>query len=208
MNRAITARAAGLARCHDCGRLARPAPDGHGHCRRCGAALHIRKPESVSRTWALLITAIILYFPANLLPIMTVTSFGGGEPDTIMSGVILLIKLKSYLVAAVVFIASVLVPLLKMLAILLLLLRAQGYLGLDKRQSTKLYRVVELVGRWSMLDLFVIALLVTLVNFGAVAKIVSGPAATAFGAVVVLTMLAAESFDARLIWDNEDIHEN
>ncbi len=197
-----SARAAGLIRCHDCGKLQPLPAAGHGRCPRCRAALHPRKPDSLNRTWALLIAAILLYYPANALPIMTVTSFGSGEPDTIMSGVILLIKLKSYPVAAVVFVASVLVPLLKMLAILLLLLQVQGVIHLDHRHSTRLYRIVELVGRWSMLDLFVIALLTTLVDFGAVAKIVSGPAATAFGAVVVLTMFAAESFDPRLLWDS------
>jgi len=165
--------------------------------------MHMRATNSLSRTWALLITAAILYVPANILPIMTVTYFGSGQPDTIMSGVILLLQLGSYPVAAVIFIASILVPVLKMVALFILLLSVQLKWALDDRQRTRMYRAVELVGRWSMLDMFVIALLVALVNFGSLAQIVSGPGATAFGSVVVLTMLAATTFDARLIWDKE-----
>jgi paraquat-inducible protein A len=165
--------------------------------------MHMRAPNSLSRTWAMLITAAILYIPANVLPIMTVTYFGAGKPDTIMSGIILLLQHGSYPIAAVIFIASILVPLLKMIALLILLLSVQLQWALDDRQRTRMYRAVELVGRWSMLDMFVIALLVALVNFGSLAEIVSGPGATAFGSVVVLTMLAATTFDARLIWDKE-----
>jgi paraquat-inducible protein A len=122
-----------------------------------------------------------------------------------MSGVILLLQIGSYPVAAVIFIASILVPVLKMVALFILLLSIQLKWALDDRQRTRMYRAVELVGRWSMLDMFVIALLVALVNFGSLAQIVSGPGATAFGSVVVLTMLAATTFDARLIWDKENI---
>jgi len=166
--------------------------------------MHMRVTNSLSRTWALLITAAVLYIPANVLPIMTVTYFGSGTPDTIMSGIILLLQIGSYPVAAIIFIASILVPLLKMIALLILLLSVQFGWKLDDRQRTRMYRAVELVGRWSMLDMFVIALLVALVNYGSIAHIVSGPGATAFGTVVVLTMLAATSFDARLIWDREE----
>ena len=165
--------------------------------------MHMRATNSLSRTWALLIKAAILYIPANILPIMTVTYFGAGQTDTIMSGVITLLQHGSYPVAAVIFIASILVPVLKMVALLILLLSVQLKWVLDDRQRTRMYRAVELVGRWSMLDMFVIALLVALVNFGSIAQSVSGPGATAFGSVVVLTMLAATTFDARLIWDKE-----
>lgn len=205
MKQPTTARQAGLIRCHTCGKLAFDV--GHdcheAHCPRCHAPMHMRASNSLSRTWALLITAAILYVPANILPIMTVTYFGAGEPDTIMSGIILLLQIGSYPIAAVIFIASILVPLLKMVALLILLLSVQLKWLLDDRQRTRMFRAVELVGRWSMLDIFVIGLLVALVNFGSIAQIVSGPGATAFGSVVVLTMLAATTFDARLIWDKE-----
>lgn len=205
MRHPLTARQMGLIRCHTCGKLAFDAghDDYEEHCPRCHAPMHMRASNSLSRTWAMLITAAILYVPANVLPIMTVTYFGAGEPDTIMSGIILLLQLGSYPIAAVIFIASILVPLLKMVALLILLLSVHLKWALDDRQRTRMYRVVELVGRWSMLDMFVIALLVALVNFGSLAQIVSGPGATAFGSVVVLTMLAATTFDARLIWDKE-----
>ena len=204
-----TARQLGLIRCHTCGKLAYDV--GHDgdeeHCPRCHAHMHMRATNSLSRTWALLITAVILYVPANLLPIMTVTYFGAGDPDTIMSGIILLLQMGSYPIAAVIFIASILVPLLKMVALLILLLSVQLKWVLDDRQRTRMYRAIELVGRWSMLDIFVIALLVALVNFGSIAQIVSGPGATAFGSVVVLTMLSATTFDPRLIWDKETTDE-
>jgi len=205
VNQQTTARQLGLIRCHTCGKLAFDVghDDFEEHCPRCHAPMHMRATNSLSRTWALLITAVILYVPANVLPIMTVTYFGAGEPDTIMSGIILLLQMGSYPIAAVIFIASILVPLLKMVALLILLLSVQSKWVLDDRQRTRMYRAVELVGRWSMLDIFVIALLVALVNFGSIAQIVSGPGATAFGSVVVLTMLAATTFDARLIWDKE-----
>jgi paraquat-inducible protein A len=195
----------GLIRCHTCGKLAFDVghDDYEEHCPRCQAHMHMRAINSLSRTWALLITAAILYIPANIMPIMTVTYFGAGQPDTIMSGVITLLQLGSYPVAAVIFIASILVPVLKMVALLILLLSVQLKWTLDDRQRTRMYRAVELVGRWSMLDIFVIALLVALVSFGSIAQIISGPGATAFGSVVVLTMLAATTFDARLIWDKE-----
>ena len=205
VNQQTTARQLGLIRCHTCGKLAFDVghDDFEEHCPRCHAPMHMRATNSLSRTWALLITAVVLYVPANVLPIMTVTYFGAGEPDTIMSGIILLLQMGSYPIAAVIFIASILVPLLKMVALLILLLSVQSKWVLDDRQRTRMYRAVELVGRWSMLDIFVIALLVALVNFGSIAQIVSGPGATAFGSVVVLTMLAATTFDARLIWDKE-----
>lgn len=210
MSHPATAMQYGLMRCHTCGKLVPESMhDDHDpvHCPRCHASVHMRTSNSLSNTWALLITAMLLYIPANIYPIMTVTYLGAGEPDTIMSGVVLLIQLESYAVAAVIFIASVLVPLLKMISLLILLLSVQHNWDLDNRERTRMYRVVELVGRWSMLDLFVIAVLVALVNFGNVAQIVSGHGASAFGAVVVLTMLAANTFDARLIWDHEAAYE-
>ncbi len=198
-----TARQAGLIGCHVCGQLARDTA-GAGQrlrCPRCAAPLHLRKPDSVSTTWALVLAAAVLYIPANLLPIMTTASLFGSQQDTIMSGVIFLWRSGSWPLAAVVFFASVMVPLLKIIALIYLNASVQRRSRRSPLQRTRLYRMVEFVGRWSMLDIYVITMLVALVNFQGIATIQAGPAAIAFGAVVVLTMFAAMSFDPRLIWD-------
>lgn len=200
---ARTAREAGLIGCHVCGQLARDTA-GAGQrlrCPRCAAPLHLRKPDSVSTTWALVLAAAVLYIPANLLPIMTTASLFGSQQDTIMSGVIFLWQSGSWPLAAVVFFASVMVPLLKIIALIYLNASVQRRSRRSPLQRTRLYRMVEFVGRWSMLDIYVITMLVALVNFQGIATIQAGPAAIAFGAVVVLTMFAAMSFDPRLIWD-------
>jgi paraquat-inducible protein A len=163
--------------------------------------LHFRKPDSVSRTWAFLIASVILYVPANVLPVMETSSLFGAQKDTIMSGVVYLWISGSWPLAVVVFVASVVVPLAKIIALAFLTASVQRRSKWQPQQRTRLYRVVELVGRWSMLDIYVIAVLVALVQLKAVATIQAGPAAAAFAAVVVLTMLAAMSFDPRLIWD-------
>lgn len=175
-------------------------------CRRCGTALHLRKPHSISRTWALLIAAYILYVPANLLPMMNTGSMFGSQSDTIMSGVVYLWHSGSWHLALVVFIASVLVPLAKMLSLTYLLISVQ--LGWKHRplERTKLYRVLEFVGPWSMLDVYVVTILVALVQLKSLATILPGPAAAAFGGVVVLTMLAAMAFDPRLLWEHKEAH--
>jgi paraquat-inducible protein A len=190
-----------LVSCHACDQVCRLARGGHGHCPRCGAALHRRKPHSLARTWALLIAACILYIPANVLPVMTVTSFGQGEPDTILSGVKALIGAGMWPVAILVFFASITVPVLKIVALIFLLISVQRGSRWRPRDRTVLYRVVESVGRWSMVDIFMISILVALVNLGAIASIVPGPGAIAFASVVILTMIAAMTFDPRLIWD-------
>ena len=198
----IAAQTGGLCSCHVCGLLSRAG--GHGHevlCPRCAAPLHFRKPNSLSRSWAFLISAYILYIPANVLPIMKTSSFLGAQDDTIMSGVIYLWHSGSWDLALVVFIASILVPLMKLLAMTVLLVTVQRRSVWQPLQRTKLYRIVELVGRWSMLDIYVVAMLAALVQIGSLANIKAGPAALAFGAVVVLTMFAAMEFDPRLIWD-------
>jgi paraquat-inducible protein A len=176
-----------------------PAAD-HLHCPRCGSPVHMRKPNSIGTTWALLIAAIIMYLPANLLPVMSTTWLGTTQADTIMSGVIYLLH-HDWPLAVIVFVASVLVPLLKIIALLYLLISVQRHSLLRKAQRTRLYRVTELVGRWSMVDVFVVALMAALVQVGALATIEPGGGALAFASVVILTMLAAMSFDARLIWD-------
>lgn len=196
------ARQAGFLNCHICGQLSQaPAGGGFLRCPRCRAPLHMRKPASLATTWALVIAAAILYIPANLLPMMSTASLLGSQEDTIMSGVIFLWQSGSWPLAAVVFFASVMVPLLKIFALVYLAAAAQRRSRHRLIQRTRLYRMVEFVGRWSMLDIYVITILVALVKFQGLATIQAGPAAVAFGAVVVLTMFAAMSFDPRLIWD-------
>jgi len=194
---------AGLIICGECHRLHRRSA-AHLHCQRCGARLHARCPHSIARTWALLLAAAILYIPANLLPIMSVNFLGNGAPATIMGGVIELIHAGMLPIASVVFIASILVPSFKLCGLVLLLYSVQRHQRLSPRQRILMYRFIEWIGRWSMLDIFVIAILVALVRFGNLASIEAGPGAAAFALVVVLTMLAATSFDPRLIWDNTD----
>ena len=199
---APTAARAGLFVCHDCGLLSKPASHAHeGRCPRCGSHLHFRKPGSIARTWAFVIAAIVLYIPANMLPVMDTSSLFGAQTDTILSGVVYLWTSGSWPLAIIVFIASIAVPMLKIIALVFLVLTAQLRWRWLPERRTRIYRVVELVGRWSMLDIYVITILVALVQFNALATIKAGPGAIAFGAVVVLTMFAAMSFDPRLIWD-------
>lgn len=201
---AVPPDAAGLPllACHECGMLSKAAPGAHEqYCPRCGAPLHFRKPDSIARTWAFLIAAAILYIPANVLPVMETGSLFGSQQDTILSGVVYLWNSGSLELAAIVFIASIVVPLAKIMALVFLLVSVQLRSRWQPQQRTRLYRLVELVGRWSMLDIYVITILVALVQLKALATIKPAPAAIAFGAVVVLTMLAAISFDPRLIWD-------
>lgn len=203
----LTGSEAGLCTCHGCGSLSQLIPGVHDmRCRRCGAALHLRKPDSISRTWAFLIASYILYVPANVLPIMNTGSLFGSQSDTIMSGVVYLWHSGSWHLALVVFIASVLVPLAKIFALTFLVITVQ--LGWTERalERTKLYRVLEFVGPWSMLDVYVVTILVALVQLKSLATIRPGPAAAAFGAVVVLTMFAAMAFDPRLLWEPEEKH--
>ncbi len=201
-----TAAAAGLATCHTCYKL---APESLHKCPRCGSGLHLRMEGSLQRTLALLFTAVLLYIPANVLPIMTTTQLGTTEPSTILGGVVLLIHHESYPIAAVIFIASVMVPTGKMMSIVWLCWSVSRRQKTSHQQRTKMYRVTEFVGKWSMTDVFVVAILVALIQMGGLLSITAGSAAIAFGGVVVVTMLAAESFDPRLIWDHlEDVEED
>jgi paraquat-inducible protein A len=170
-------------------------------CPRCGAILHHRKPRSLQRATALLVAATILYLPANLLPIMQTTSLGQVQSDTILSGAIYLLQSGMWPLALVVFVASIFVPLLKILILALLLASIRWGWNWRRRDRTRLYRILELVGRWSMVDIFVVTILVALVQLGNIANVVAQPGAAFFAAVVVLTLLAARSFDPRLIWD-------
>ncbi len=171
-------------------------------CSRCGARLHPRKPNSIARTWALLVAAFILYIPANLLPVMETGSLFGAQKDTILSGVIYLWQSGSWPLAALVFFASIVVPLAKMLILTLLAASVHFRATWLTYERTRLYRMIEFIGRWSMLDIYVVTLLAALVRLQSLATIKAGPGALAFGAVVVLTMLASMAFDPRLMWDN------
>jgi len=199
--RAITAASVGLCACHDCGLLSKLPSHKHRRCPRCGAALHQRKSSSLVRTWAFIFAAMALYVPALVLPVMLTGTLLGTQPDTIMSGIVYFWNTGSWPLAIIVFIASIAVPLLKIFSLAYLAVSVQFCSRLIPHQRTTLYRLVEFVGRWSMLDIYVITLLVALVKFGDLATIEAGPGAIAFGAVVVLTMFAALSFDPRLIWD-------
>jgi paraquat-inducible protein A len=195
-------RELGLIGCHGCGMVVRSAADGHaGYCPRCDQPLHRRKPDSLARTWALLIAAAILYIPSNLLPVMRTHTLFATEDNTIFSGVIELWNSGAWDLAVIVFTASIAVPLVKMACLALLLLSSRAGSARWRHERTRIYRLVEFIGRWSMLDVFVVALLLSLVRFGILAEVRAGPGIVAFCAVVVLTMLASMSFDPRLIWD-------
>ncbi|TAL99057.1 MAG: paraquat-inducible protein A [Paraburkholderia sp.] len=198
-----TAARAGLFACRDCGMLSSPLLS---HvptrtCPRCGASLHLRKPASLTRTWAFLFAAMVLYIPAVFLPVMVTSTLFGVQADTILSGVVYLWNAGSWTLAVIVFVASIVVPMLKILSLAFLAWSTQLNSPLIPRERTRIYRIVEFVGRWSMLDIYVITILVAFVQFGSIATIDAGPGALAFGAVVVLTMFATLSFDPRLIWD-------
>ena len=207
MNREFTtAQAAGLISCHSCHLLCkRIKRSAERLCPRCGAVLHGRKPNSIARTWALVLAAFIFYIPANVLPITTVISLGKSQSDTIMSGVIYFIQSGMWPIALVIFLASVFIPLLKLLLLIFLLISVQRKSTWRQHDRTRLYRIVEIIGRWSMVDIFVVTILVALVHLGGLATIHAGPGAVFFGAVVVITMFAAMSFDPRLIWDTEEV---
>ena len=193
-----SAASQGLASCHLCCKL---APAEEHHCPRCGSAMHLRDHGSLQKTVALLITACVLYIPANVYPIMFTDSLGKTEPSTIIGGVILLIKLGSVPVAAVIFIFSVMIPSAKLMAMFYLVWSVKHAKSVSPRQRSLMYRVTEFVGKWSMIDVFVVAILVALVNLGGLVVIRPGVAAIAFAGVVIVTMIAAESFDSRLMWD-------
>ncbi|QTP54944.1 paraquat-inducible protein A [Billgrantia sulfidoxydans] len=196
-----TAAGQGLTGCPTCGLVNRLEAGGGGYCRRCGERLHARLPHSLQRTWALLAASALMYIPANVYPIMTTTSLGHSDPSTIIGGVVELIQMGSWPVAAVIFMASVIVPVGKLVALAWLCLVVKRSSELNASHRTWLYRLTEFIGRWSMVDVFVVAILVALIRAGSLMSITPGPAALAFAAVVVLTMLAAMTFDPRLIWD-------
>jgi paraquat-inducible protein A len=200
-NRPLSALQQGYLCCRSCHKLIPQKNQAMAHCPRCHSQVYPRIPHSFAQSWALLISGFILYIPANILPIMTLYKGGTIRTDTIMSGIINLMNIGMTPIAVIVFIASILVPLLKMLALAMILLAVQYKRQCNVCIRTKLYRIVEFVGRWSMLDIFVISILLTIVKFNNMASVEVEPAAWIFASVVILTMLAAKRFDSRLIWD-------
>jgi paraquat-inducible protein A len=204
-HRALTAAQAGILACHDCGLLARPAAPGvTGHCPRCGEPLAWRRTDPIQRTWALLVAAAILYVPANVLPVLITDTLASSEADTILSGVVLLYDTGSWPLALIVLIASVLIPIGKIIALAYVLVTVQRGAATNGRERTRLFRTVEFIGRWSMLDVFVDTFVVALVQLSPLMSVAPGPGVVFFMGVVVLTMLAAQSFDSRLIWDRHE----
>jgi paraquat-inducible protein A len=198
-----TAASLGLMACRHCGAVWKDAQEGEA-CGRCGTRLHTRKPQSLNRTWAFLIAACMMYIPANLLPVMITRTLFGAQYDTILSGVIYFWVSGAYGLAAIVFIASFLVPLFKLAVLLLLVVLAQRGSTWRQRERARLYHIIEVIGRWSMLDVFVVSLLTGLVQIQGFAVITAGVGIAAFGSVVVLTMLASLSFDPKLTWDSNE----
>ena len=201
MSRPVTGRSLGLLVCLDCRATVRAVKGAHLRCPRCHARLHERKPHSLIVTTLLVVCAAIFYIPANVLPVMDTRTIFDDERDTIMSGVLVLLQSGSWPIAILVFVASIVVPLLKILALGVLLYSAWRPSPSHRLQRTELYRMVEFIGRWSMLDIYAISLLATLVQIQSFASIIVGWGAWAFAAVVVLTLLASRTFDERLLWD-------
>jgi paraquat-inducible protein A len=197
----VLGRSLGLLVCMHCHATVRGAGRLRALCPRCGAVVHDRKPQSLATTTALVVSAALLYVPANVLPVMYTTTVFDSDGDTIMSGVLSLLHNGSWPLALLVFVASIVVPILKLLAMGLLLWSVAGHWHSAALPRSRLFRLVEFIGRWSMLDVYAIALLVALVQINSFANVRVGLGALAFCAVVVLTMLAAESFDERLLWD-------
>ena len=207
----LTAKQASMISCQSCHlvcKIPETVKNPEMTCPRCGTRMQRRRPDSISRTWAFVITAIVFYIPANVLPISVTTSLGSAEGDTIMSGVIYFIQSGSWPIALVIFVASIFVPVIKISILLFLLVSVQIKSKWRPLDRTRLYRIIEAIGKWSMVDIFVITIMAALIKLGALADFEAGPAAVYFAAVVVLTILAAMSFDPRLIWDSMgDYHE-
>ena len=199
-----SAKSLGLVSCHDCRLLVPAAQAGHGRCPRCGAGLHARKPNSIARAWAFLLAAAVMYVPANILPMTITTALGAAQADTIMSGVIYFIHSGSWEIAAVIFIASIFVPMAKLVILIFLLVSVKLRSRWRTRDRTVLYRMTELVGRWSMVDVYVVTILVALVKLGKMATIVPGISVFAFGGLVLVMAAAITTLDPPLLWERLD----
>ncbi len=194
------ALAQGVTGCHACGLVNSLAHSEDGRCRRCGDRLHARHPYSIQNTLALLIAAIVLYVPANALPITETLRYGTSDASTIIGGVVSFLRTGDIPIAVVIFTASVVIPLAKMVALVWLCWRAGCRPSVDSLPETRLYRSIEFIGRWSMVDVFVVALLVALIQAGSLMAFSPGPAALAFAGMVIVSMMAAMTFDPRLLW--------
>jgi len=202
-----TAAAKNLASCSVCATMAEVSTT--SRCGYCNSKVHLRKPHSLQRSLAYLFTAMVLYVPANTLTIMETVELGHATENTIAGGVVKLWHMGSYPIAAVIFVASLVVPILKMTGIGWLCWFASRPKLSNHKQLTTVLHLTELIGKWSMVDVFVVALLVALVQVGVVMTITPGPAALAFAGVVICTMLSAQAFDVRLIWDKQlDLQED
>ncbi|MFV9615613.1 MAG: PqiA/YebS family transporter subunit, partial [Gammaproteobacteria bacterium] len=190
-----------LTACHVCHCS---VPLSQAYCQRCGSTVSARKPYSIQRTWAFLFVAILLYVPANILPIMQTRLFGKDELNTILGGIQVLWSNGSYPIAVIIFIASIMVPIAKMLALSWLSFSVISHNPERLQEKALLYRVTEFVGRWSMLDVFVVAILTSLIHQGKILAVYPGPAIVAFAGVVIFTLLAAMNFDPRLLWDQRN----
>ena len=190
--------------CHKVVKISHPERREAAYCPRCGSEVHPRTPDSIQQTWALVIASIVFYIPANILPMMHVETFAGTESDTIMSGVIYFVESGSYLIAFVIFVASIIVPSIKLMILVYLLVMAQKQSCFRQQQRRRLYRLTEIVGRWSMVDIYVVGMMVALVHFGGLTQIKAGMGANFFLLVVIVTMFAAMRFDPRLIWDTKE----
>ena len=198
----------GLQGCEVCGLLSRPeAGEDEGRCPRCDEELVFRKPASLQRTWACIIAAAICYVPANVLPVLTTITAAGSDSDTILQGVVLLWSPTGWPLSLIVLIASIMIPSAKILALGYLLISVQRGSLESHRQRVRLYRMVELIGRWSMVDVFVDTFTAALIQLQPLMAVQPAAGLPFFAAVVVLTMLAAESFDPRLIWDSASSRE-
>lgn len=201
----MTAMALGLQRCDACDLLSRPGPgEREGHCPRCGEELRFRKRDSVQRTWAFIVAAAVCYLPANVLPVLTTVTAAGRESDTILEGVVLLWSPTGWPLSLIVLVASIMIPSAKLIALAYLLITVQRGSIRNNEQRVRLYRIVELIGRWSMVDVFVDTFTAALVQLPPLMSVEPAPGLVFFAAVVVLTMMAVESFDPRLIWDVGD----
>lgn len=199
---AVSAMERGLQSCESCGLPSRPAPgDDDARCPRCDEALDFRKPRSLERTAAYVIAAAVCYIPANLLPVLTTTTSAGAESDTILQGVVLLWSPTGWPLSLIVLIASIMIPVGKIVALAYLLITVRRGSIANNTQRVRMYRMVRLIGRWSMVDVFVDTFTAALVQLQPLMSVQPAPGLFFFAMVVILTMLAAESFDPRLIWD-------
>ncbi len=205
---ALSAMQLGLQSCGTCHLLSRPAPGSEeGRCPRCDEELRFHKAASIQRTWAYVIAAAICYVPANLLPVLTTTTATGADSDTILQGVVLLWSPTGWPLSLIVLFASIMIPSAKIVALAYLLISTQRGSIKNNEQRIRLYRMVEFIGRWSMVDVFVDTFTAALIQLQPLMSVEPAPGLLFFAAVVVLTMLAVESFDPRLIWDATSVRE-